>query len=88
MAGARFSDEEWQRIWTCLKDHPGIYVGQEAPTRLLLDAVLWMAHPGAEWRLLPDDFGPWNSIDKRSISIRQTPFPCAQSGKRRGLPTV
>jgi transposase len=65
MAGARFSDGEWQRIWACLKDHPGIYVGREAPTRLFLDAVLWMARAGAAWRLLPAEFGSWNNIYKR-----------------------
>jgi transposase len=65
MAGARLSDGEWQRIWACLKDHPGIYVGQEAPTRLFLDALLWMARAGAPWRLLPEEFGPWNSVYKR-----------------------
>ena len=65
MAGARFSDGEWQRIWACLKDHPGTYVGREAPTRLFLDAVLWIARAGAPWRLLPAEFGPWNSVYKR-----------------------
>jgi transposase len=65
MAGARLSNGEWQRIWACLKDHPGIYVGQEAPTRLFLDARLWMARAGAPWRLLPEEFGPWNSVYKR-----------------------
>jgi transposase len=53
MAGVRLSVDEWQRIWACLKDHPGIHVGQEAPTRLFLKAVLWMARAGAAWRLLP-----------------------------------
>lgn len=65
MAGARFSDDEWQRIWACLKEHPGIYVGQEAPTRAFVEAVLWMARAGAAWRLLPAEFGPWNSVYKR-----------------------
>jgi len=65
MTGARFSDGEWQRIWTCLKGHNGIYVAQEAPTRLFLDAMLWMARAGAAWRLLPAEFGPWNSVYKR-----------------------
>ena len=37
MAGASFSDEEWQRIWACLKEHPGIYVAQEAPTRAFVE---------------------------------------------------
>jgi len=65
MTGARLSAGEWQRIWTCLQDHPGIYVGQAAPTRRFLDAILWMARAGAAWRLLPEEFGPWNSVYKR-----------------------
>ena len=65
MARARLWDGEWQRIWACLKDQAGIYVGQEAPTRLFLDALLWMARAGAPWRLLPEEFGPWNSVYKR-----------------------
>jgi len=71
MAGARFSDDEWQRFWACLKDQPGIYAGQEAPTRLFLDPVLWMARAGAAWRLLPDEFGPWNSVYKRFAPSRR-----------------
>ena len=65
MAGARFSDGERQRIWACLRDHPGIYVGQDAPTRLFLDVVLWMGRAGAAWRLLPPELGPWHSVYKR-----------------------
>jgi transposase len=65
MTGARFSDDGWVRIWAHLKDHPGIYVGQEAPTRQFLDAVLWMARAGAAWRLLPPELGSWNSVYKR-----------------------
>ena len=65
MAAARFSDDEWERISGYLEDHSGIYVGQEAPTRLFLGAVLWMARAGAPWRLLPAELGPWNSVYKR-----------------------
>lgn len=65
MVGARFSDDEWQRIWACLREHPGIYVGREAPTRRFLEAVLWMARAGAAWRLMPLEIGPWNSVYKR-----------------------
>jgi transposase len=65
MAGASFSDDEWQRIWACLKDHPGSYVAQEAPTRAFVEAVLWMARAGAAWRLLPTELGPWNSVYER-----------------------
>lgn len=62
MAGARFSDGQRQRIWAWLKDHPGSCVGQEAPTRRFRGAVLWTARAGAAWRLLPAEFGPWNSV--------------------------
>ena len=65
MAGARFSDDEWQRVWACIREHPGIYVRQEAATRAFIEAVLWMARAGAPWRLLPAEFGPWNSVYKR-----------------------
>jgi len=62
MAGAELSDDAWQRIWAYLNEHPGICVGQEVPTRRFLEVVLWIARAGAAWRLLPDEFGPWNSI--------------------------
>jgi len=65
MAGARFSNDAWRRVWVCLQAHPGIYVGQESSTRLFVEAVLWMARAGAPWRLLPDEFGSWNSVYKR-----------------------
>ena len=65
MAGVRFSDDEWQRVWACLRNQPDIYVRQEVATRSFVEAVLWMARAGAPWRLLPAELGPWNSVYKR-----------------------
>ena len=79
MAGTRFSDDAWQRIWACLKDHPGIYVTQEAPTRAFVEAVLWMARAGAAWRLLPTELGPWNSVYKRFAPLS------GQLGQEKGV---
>jgi len=65
MANAGLSDEAWRRVWACLQEHPGLYVRQEAPTRRFFEAVLWMVRAGAPWRMLPAEFGPWNSVYKR-----------------------
>jgi transposase len=59
------SDDAWRRVRACLEEHPGLYVKQEAPTRRFVEAVLWMARAGAPWRMLPAEFGPWNSVYKR-----------------------
>lgn len=65
MFGARFSEDEWKRIWNCFKSLPGIHVAQGAPTRLFFEAVLWMARAGSAWRLLPAELDPRNSVYKR-----------------------
>jgi transposase len=59
------SDEQWQRMLPILRAHPNVYVGQEHECRRFLSAVLWMARSGAQWRLLPKEYGYWNAIYRR-----------------------
>ena len=61
----RLSDERWQKILPFLKTCPNIYIGQENECRGFLEAVLWIARSGAQWRLLPSDYGNWNTTYKR-----------------------
>jgi transposase len=60
------NDAEWA-IWEPFFAPERARVGQPAkvPTRLFLDALLWMTGEGARWRALPERFGPWNTVWRR-----------------------
>jgi transposase len=55
-------DEQWSRILRFLRTCPGIYIGRETECRRFVEGVLWMARSGAQWRLLPQEYGNWNSV--------------------------
>ncbi len=61
----RLTAEQWQKILPFLQTCPNIYIGQENECRQFLEAVLWIARSGAQWRLLPDEYGSWNTVYKR-----------------------
>ena len=49
-----------------LRQEPHAYLGQDDTScRRFLDAVKWMSRSGAQWRLLPAEYGAWNSVYKR-----------------------
>lgn len=56
------SDEEW----TCLKTHlpasklPGKL--RAHPLREIFDAIFYVLKTGCQWRLLPGDFPPWQTV--------------------------
>ena len=65
MPAPRFRDDQWDRIYEILSAQQGLYIRQEAATRRFVETVLWMARAGCAWRLLPEEYGAWNSVYKR-----------------------
>ena len=61
----KLTDEQWQKILLVLKSCPEIRLGAGRDCRRFLEAVLWMTRSGAQWRLLPEHYGKWNSVFKR-----------------------
>jgi len=38
--------------------------------RTMLNGILWIVHSGAQWKLLPKQYGPWQSVYARSAKWR------------------
>ena len=65
MARRELRTDQWHRIRDLLpgkKSDPG---RTAADNRKFVDAVLWMARTGSQWRELPPEFGNWNSVFQR-----------------------
>ena len=65
MTDVRLTDDQWTNIRDFLKQDPNAYVGNEGECRRFVEAVKWISRSGAQWRLLPAEYGNWNSVYKR-----------------------
>ncbi len=66
MTTVRLTDEQWTKIRAFLRSDPQAYIGtDENACRRFVEAVLWIDRSGAQWRLLPAEYGNWNSVYKR-----------------------
>ena len=65
MSTLTLSDTQWSKIVAFLKTCPDIYIGDQTHLKCLIQAVLWITRSGSQWRLLPKQYGNWNSVYKR-----------------------
>ena len=62
MSNVKLPAEQWDRILDFLRGCAGLYVAQEEDCQRFVEAVLWINRSGAQWRLLPAEYGNWNSV--------------------------
>lgn len=65
MSTVQLRDDQWLRMLQFLRSHPRAYVGAEESCRRFVEGVLWITRSGAQWRLLPAEYGEWNTVYKR-----------------------
>ena len=65
MTKVKLKAGEWHKIRAYLDEKPEVYVGREKQCRKFVEGVLWILRSGAQWRLLPKQYGNWNSVYKR-----------------------
>ena len=65
MSSVTISSKQWAKILPFLRECSDVYVGDEHQCKLFVEAVVWITRSGAQWRLLPSEYGKWNTIYKR-----------------------
>jgi transposase len=65
MRTVKLREDEWKKIHDFLRECSQVYVGSAQKCRRFVEGVLWVSRSGAQWRLLPAEYGNWNSVYKR-----------------------
>lgn len=62
------SDDEWAVIGPLLPPEHGRGCRPAGDNRPYFEGMMWMARSGAQWRLLPDEYGKWNSVFRLEVA--------------------
>ena len=65
MTTTTLTDEQWDKMCAFLQAETRVYVGKQADCRRFVEAVIWMSRSGAQRRMLPENYGHWNTVYKR-----------------------
>jgi putative transposase len=61
----RISGTAWSKLYVYLSEFSKIHTSNEAKTRRFVEAVFWIVRSGSQWRLLPAEYGEWNTVYHR-----------------------
>lgn len=61
----RLTPHQWENIYHYLSQYKGLHVSNEESVRRFVEGVFWMLKSGAQWRLLPREYGNWNHVYQR-----------------------
>ena len=64
MAIVTISDKKWELLEAHFIDYYGDLQGRPPkwPLRNILEAIIWILHTGAQWRRLPENFPPYQTV--------------------------
>lgn len=65
MSSITIPSDQWAKILQFLRDCPEVYVGDPDECKRFVEGALWINRSGAQWRLLPAEYGRWNTVYKR-----------------------
>ena len=64
--------EQWERVKAILPPERTGHRGRpRKDDRKMLNGMLWIVHSGAQWRELPEVYGPWQSVYARFAKWRE-----------------
>ena len=68
------SDDQWELLHSLLPErkwHPGRRGRPPCDQRQVINGILYLNKTGCQWRLMPRDFGNWNTVYKNFTSWRR-----------------